>query len=101
MKIKPWGMQGGSEGRGSKYYKKLNDGSTVILPSKFQGIQLKPGERIVIETAGGGGWGPPEERSPESVLKDVTNGFISIEKARVVYNVSIDEKKSIIKKLED
>lgn len=101
MKIKPWGMQGGMEGRGAKYYKKLNDGSTVILPSKFQGIQLKPGERIVIETAGGGGWGPPEERAPEYVLKDVINGFISIEKAQSVYNVSIDEDNTLVKKLQD
>lgn len=92
MKIKPWGIQGGSEGRGSKYYKILNDGSTVILPSKFQGIQLKPGERIVIETAGGGGWGPPEERDHARVLADVTNGFISTEKARAVYKISIDPR---------
>ena len=101
MKIKPWGMEGGRKGRGAKYYKKLNDGSTVILPSKFQGIQLKQGERIVIETAGGGGWGPPEERAPELVLKDVINGFISIEKAQSVYNVSIDEDNTLVKKLQD
>ena len=90
MKIKPWGLQGGGSGRGSKYYKKHVGGSTEILPSKFQGIQLNPGERIVIETAGGGGWGPPEERDPKHVVEDVINGFISKEKAREVYNVSID-----------
>ena len=90
MKITPWGLQGGGSGRGSKYYKKHVDGSTEILPSKFQGIQLNPGERIVIETAGGGGWGPPEERDPKHVVEDVINGFISKEKAREVYNVSID-----------
>ena len=90
MKIKPWGLHGGGSGRGSKYYKKHVDGSTEILPSKFQGIQLNPGERIVIETAGGGGWGPPEERDPKHVVEDVINGFISKEKAREVYNVSID-----------
>ena len=64
----------------------------MILPSKFQGIQLRPGERIVIETAGGGGWGPPKERDPARVLEDVTNGFISMEKALAVYGVLIDEK---------
>jgi len=92
MKIKPWGLQGGGSGRGSKYYKKHVNGSTEILPSKFQGIQLNPGERIVIETAGGGGWGPPEERDPKHVVEDVTNGFISTEKARQIYNVTIDKK---------
>ncbi|MFA9436257.1 MAG: hydantoinase B/oxoprolinase family protein [Candidatus Bathyarchaeota archaeon] len=92
MMIKPWGIQGGNEGRGSKYIKILIDGRKVILPSKFQGIQLRPGERIVIETAGGGGWGPPKERDPARVLEDVTNGFISMEKAGAVYGVLIDEK---------
>ena len=91
MRIRPWGIDGGSKGRGSKYFKKLIDGSTVNLPSKFQGIQLKPGERIVIETAGGGGWGSPEKRDTERVLEDVKNGIISIEKARKVYKVSIKD----------
>ena len=65
---------------------------TVILPSKFQGIQLRPGERIVIDAPGGGGLGPPKERDPARVLEDVTNGFISMEQAGAVYGVLIDEK---------
>jgi N-methylhydantoinase B len=89
MRIRPWGLQGGGEARGSVYFKKLRDGSTEILPSKFQGIQLGPGERIVIETAGGGGYGPANERMAEHVRNDVVNGFISAKKARSEYKIEL------------
>ena len=87
VKIKPWGLHGGYRGKGSGYYVKHSNGSREVLPSKFQGIQLKPGDRIVIETAGGGGWGPPTDRDRKHVEQDVVNGFISKEKARKVYEI--------------
>jgi N-methylhydantoinase B len=90
VKIMPWGLEGGKEASGSKYYKKLRDGESVTLPSKFQGITLIPGERIVIETAGGGGWGDPNDRNPEDVKRDVVEGFITLERAREAYRVAID-----------
>ena len=37
-----------------------------------------------------GGWGPPEERAPELVLRDVRDGKVSLERARSVYKVDID-----------
>ncbi|MHA2394746.1 MAG: hydantoinase B/oxoprolinase family protein [Promethearchaeota archaeon] len=83
--IRPWGLMGGQDARSSKYYKKLHDGSIVELPSKFQGIILLPGERIVIETAGGGGWGDPREREAKLIKSDIVEGFISPKKAKKVY----------------
>ena len=90
VKIKPWGLEGGKEASGSRYYKRLRDGESVPLPSKFQGIILKPGERIVIETAGGGGWGDPLARDSELVRRDVVEGLITLERAREAYGVVID-----------
>jgi N-methylhydantoinase B len=92
---KPWGMEGGLEASGSRYYKIL--GKEILpIPSKFQGILLGPGERIVIETAGGGGWGNPKERDPELVREDVVNGFVSAERARKVYHVVVDEQANAV-----
>ncbi len=90
VKIKPWGLEGGKEASGSRYYKKRRDGKSVPLPSKFQGIILKPGERIVIETAGGGGWGDPRARDPKLVRTDVVEGLITLERAREAYGVVIN-----------
>jgi len=90
MKIRPWGLEGGREASGSRYYKKLVNGDAVLLPSKFQGIVLELGEKIVIETAGGGGWGDPRERGLELVGRDVVEGLITVERAREAYGVAID-----------
>ena len=48
--------------------------------------------RIRLENAGGGGYGDPLERDPELVLKDVINGYVSLESARRDYGVVIDPK---------
>jgi N-methylhydantoinase B len=39
-------------------------------------VRLLPGDRILVETPGGGGWGPAEERSPQLVAADVENGYL-------------------------
>jgi N-methylhydantoinase B len=90
VNIKPWGLEGGMEASGSRYYKRLRDGEIVSLPSKFQGIILRPGERIVIETAGGGGWGDPRTRDSELVRRDVVDGLITLKRAQKAYGVVID-----------
>ena len=48
---KPWGLQGGGMASSGNNY--LND---ERLPAKVC-IQVKPGDRLCVETPGGGGWG--------------------------------------------
>ena len=52
----PWGLQGGSDGLAGKAAVLRHDGSVQELPGKFN-LRLKAGERIRIESPGGGGWG--------------------------------------------
>ena len=52
----PYGLAGGSKGLTGKSTVIRNDGSWQVLPGKFN-LRLRPGERIRIETPGGGGWG--------------------------------------------
>jgi N-methylhydantoinase B len=52
--------------------------------------RMKPGDVIVIDAAGGGGFGDPLERDPERVQEDVIEGYVSVEKAREDYGVVID-----------
>jgi N-methylhydantoinase B len=44
---------------------------------------------IVMETAGGGGYGRPTERDPDAVLADVLDGKISEAEALAVYGVIV------------
>jgi len=52
--------------------------------------QLKPGDVVTIDAAGGGGYGNPLEREPARVESDVIEGYVSLEKAREDYGVILD-----------
>ncbi len=57
----PRGLQGGADGRPGRNAL-VRRGRTTVLPSKAT-QEIREDDVIVIETPGGGGWGPP--RSPE------------------------------------
>jgi N-methylhydantoinase B len=52
----PWGLAGGSDGEPGKASVIRQDGSAEPMSGKFS-TRLRPGERIRIESPGGGGWG--------------------------------------------
>jgi N-methylhydantoinase B len=52
----PYGLAGGKDGSPGKSVMIRFDGSSQELPGKFN-VRLRKGERIRIETPGGGGWG--------------------------------------------
>jgi N-methylhydantoinase B len=52
----PYGLAGGKDGVPGKAIVIREDGSSRELPGKFN-LRLRKGERIRIETPGGGGWG--------------------------------------------
>jgi N-methylhydantoinase B len=54
----PWGLSGGAAGAPGKTILVRRDGATETLPGKFS-TRLRAGERIRIESPGGGGWGQP------------------------------------------
>ena len=52
----PWGLAGGGDAQPGRNRHMRADGVTVALPGKVQ-LRVQPGDRLVIETPGGGGWG--------------------------------------------
>jgi N-methylhydantoinase B len=84
----PWGLFGGQPGRRAEYV--LNpDGEARRLGSKVT-LELQPGDVVSYRTCGGGGYGRPEERDPQLLLRDVREGKVSLRQAREVYGVAID-----------
>lgn len=66
------------------------DGTTEV--SKVNIVRtIRPGERVVNCSPGGGGHGSPFNRPPELVLEDVKNGFVSSEAAQIEYGVVLTE----------
>jgi N-methylhydantoinase B len=53
---------------------------------------VAPGSRIILQTAGAGGYGDPYRRDPQRVRQDVIEGFISVERAKEAYGVVLNAK---------
>jgi N-methylhydantoinase B len=87
--IHPWGLLGGKHAKGSELWLVSPGGEKKQLPSKVT-IHVQPGTRIVLKTAGGGGFGSPLEREPERVRRDIEEGLISPERAKEEYGVVVD-----------
>lgn len=83
------GARGGLPAQPARQYKRTRDGQLHPLGVTAQVI-LEPGETVLSLTAGGGGYGPPIERDPEWVRRDVNEGWISRQRARDVYGVVLD-----------
>ena len=64
------------------------DGAETELPSTGEYL-VQPGEAIVSEGCGGGGYGDPRERDPQLVLRDYREGWISDERVSEVYGVVV------------
>ena len=88
-KIRPWGLMGGKPGGGSDCWIISPEGQKQALPSKVT-TQVEPGTRIVLRTAGGGGFGDPLERDPQKVQNDVEEDLISVDRAKDEYGVVIN-----------
>jgi N-methylhydantoinase B len=87
----PHGVYGGHPGRIAEYFH-IRDGVETRLSSKTT-LDLVPGDVISVRTCGGGGYGPPEEREPERVLRDVLEGKVDTDRARDVYRVAIADRR--------
>ena len=55
-------------------------------------FEMQEGDVLTIETGGGGGYGDPLERDPEAVLRDWSEGKVTLAQAQAAYGVVIDEK---------
>jgi N-methylhydantoinase B len=84
----PWGVQGGKAGQpGCVTVYKAAGGTEVI--SKVRNYPVKPGDVVVLETGGGGGWGLPAERARDAIARDVARGYITREAAERDYGVTL------------
>jgi N-methylhydantoinase B len=83
MRLAPFGLFGGADGARTRI--ELRRGDEVIdLPSKTQ-ITLNKGDVLTIFTAGGGGYGPADERPGAMIAADLHQGLLSEPAARAAY----------------
>jgi len=70
------GLHGGQEGARARSVIYRADGSEEVIPSKIA-TMLHPGDRVVVETAGGGGYGDPARRSADRAAADIADGKVT------------------------
>jgi N-methylhydantoinase B len=89
QRFAPWGLFGGQPGQPGVTL--LNPGTPGERPihSKASDV-FEYGDVVSFQQPGAGGYGPPAERDPQAVLRDVREDYVSIEGARRDYGVVID-----------
>ncbi len=70
------GLHGGDAGALARSWITRADGREEVIPSKIV-TTLSPGDRVVITTAGGGGYGPVSARDHRALSNDVADGKTS------------------------
>ena len=83
-KAAPKGIAQGQNGLPNVFrYENNGEWRTPPMVSKMRGIQLKKGERVRLETPGGGGWGAPQARDAHQREHDVAMGYVTTQNKKV------------------
>ena len=86
-KFPPPGVVGGGAGAMNKFADPRADEETAFpdkrppLASKITGVKLRRGQRVRLETPGGGGYGNAQERPEELIRNDLAQGYVSGKKS--------------------
>lgn len=79
-KYAPAGVLGGQAALHNRFtYPKDGKPTEPAMVSKLHDAKLKKGDRIRLETPGGGGYGPPAERRQEAIAEDLRLGYVTEE----------------------
>jgi N-methylhydantoinase B len=90
----PYGLFGGKRGSaggtlivktGDAQWKTVKELFGKVSSSKYANVRFEPGDRVMLWTPGGGGYGDPKKRDRDSVDEDVAEGYVSEEAARDIY----------------
>jgi len=72
----PQGLAGGKPGGRSRFVVRLGTADEVEAPASGR-YEMKAGERFLVQTAGGGGFGDPRLRDRAAIVRDIAEGYVS------------------------
>ena len=82
----PKGVAGGAEAAMNLFSYEQDDGwHTPPMASKMVGIKLKRGQSVRLDTPGGGGYGPANDRAATEVARDVAGRLLTPDHATKTY----------------
>ena len=91
-----FGILGGQAGAPNRVFYDQDQGrQSPKDTAKVSGVSLRRGQRVRIESPGGGGYGTPSDRPVEAVRRDLALGLVSAGRASRDYGVEISGDGSV------
>lgn len=88
-KFPPFGVAGGGPAAMNRFVYDSAEGPTSPpMVTKVTDIHIGKGQRVRLESPGGGGYGAPRDRDPDVVRRDVANGYVSPAEAERIYGLA-------------
>ncbi len=76
FRFPPYGLAGGKPGSLGRLVR-IRDGVETVIAPKSDGVMLKRGDILRLETSGGGGFGDPAKRAAEAIAQDRALGYVA------------------------
>ncbi len=87
------GVFGGGDGARAQSTSVRRDGTIEEIPSKVV-TRLMAGDRVIVQTAGGAGYGNPQARDPDAIAADIADGKVGASAGAAVIARSAATKQS-------
>jgi N-methylhydantoinase B len=72
----PKGLAGGKDGSRARFVVKVGTPQEYDTPASAR-VEMKAGEKFLLQSAGGGGYGELGKRDPAAAAKDVAEGYVT------------------------
>jgi N-methylhydantoinase B len=80
-KFPPDGLAGGKPGAPARFRIRLSTADEHDTPASGR-YEMKAGERFLLQTAAGGGYGDPTDRHESAIARDIAEGYITRDRAK-------------------
>jgi N-methylhydantoinase B len=75
----PKGVAGGKDGSRARFVVRLGTPQEYETPASAR-VEMRAGERFLLQSAGGGGFGDPARRDPAAVARDIVEGYVTADR---------------------
>jgi N-methylhydantoinase B len=84
-RVPPFGVAGGGSAAPNRFVFDTAEGpKSPPMATKITGVHMNPGQRVRLESPGGGGWGDPARRDPAKIERDLRLGYVTAERSNGV-----------------
>jgi N-methylhydantoinase B len=84
----PAGLNGGKAGGGARFVIQLGTPEEPATPASGR-YEMRAGERFLLQSAGGGGYGDPKKRDGAALARDIAEGYVSADATNRDYRTKV------------